>query len=305
MVAAREARQTTPRMSATPTRRTAFVLAGGGSLGAVEVGMLRVLAEHGLRPDLIVGSSVGAINAAYFAGRPSSDGAESLVRIWSGLGTGDVFPFSPVRGFFGFVGWQDGLVDPSGLRSLLERSLPYRRLEDAAVPCHIVTTDVLDGREVVLSTGDAVSALMASAAIPGVFPPVEREGRTLIDGGVASNTPVATAIALGADRLVVLPTGYSCSLASPPRGAIALALHALTLMIVHQLVVDVERFGDRAEIVVVPPLCPVETNPYDFGPTADLIARADASTRTWLATGGLERRGVPDELPAHGHALAP
>lgn len=292
-------------MSGSTARRTAFVLAGGGSLGAVEVGMLRVLTEHGLRPDLVVGASVGAINAAHFAGRPTPDGVAALAKVWAGLSTGDVFPFSPVRGFFGFVGWQDGLVDPSGLRALLERALPYRRLEETAIPCHIVATDVLDGREAILSTGDAVSALLASAAIPGVFPPVEREGLTLIDGGVASNTPVATAIGLGAERLIVLPTGYACSLGKPPHGAIAIALHALTLMIVRQLVVDVERFGERAEIVVVPPLCPVETSPYDFAPTAELMARAEASTRTWLATGGLERRGVPDELPAHGHALAP
>jgi NTE family protein len=285
--------------------RTAFVLAGGGSLGAVEVGMLRVLVAHGVRADLVVGASVGAINAAYYAGRPSVEGIDELVRIWTGLGAGDVFPLSPVRGFLGFIGWQDGLIDPGRLRALLERALPLRRLEDASIPCYLVATDVLDGREVVLSSGDAATALLASAAIPGVFPPVIREGRTLTDGGVANNTPLATAIALGAERVIVLPTGYACSLDHAPRGAIAMALHALTLMIVHQLVVDVERFGERAEIVVVPPLCPVETSPYDFGATADLIARADASTRTWLATGGLTRRGVPDELPAHGHGQTP
>lgn len=285
--------------------RTAFVLAGGGSLGAVEVGMLRVLAEHGVRADLVVGASVGAINAAYYAARPTPEGVAGLAAVWSGIHTRDVFPFSPARGLFGFLGWEDGLVDPRPLRALLERASPVARLEDAAVPCHVVATDVLDGREVVLSRGDAVSALLASAAIPGVFPPVVRDGRPLTDGGVASNTPVATAIALGAERVIVLPTGYACSLARPPRGAVAMALHALTLMIVRQLVVDVERLADRAEIVVVPPLCPVETSPYDFDATADLMARAAASTRTWLATGGLERPGVPHELPAHAHAEAP
>ena len=284
---------------------TAFVLAGGGSLGAVEVGMLKALVAHGLAADLVVGASVGAINAAYYAGRPNVAGVGALDGIWRGLRTGDVFPFSPVKGFFGFVGWHDGLVDSSSLRTLLERAIPYQRIEDAEIPCRFVATDVLDGREVVLSTGPVVSALLASAAIPGVFPPVARDGHTLMDGGVASNTPIATAIAQGARRVIVLPTGYSCALAAPPRGALALALHALTLMIVHQLVVDVEHFRDRAEIVVVPPLCPVTTTPYDFGPTADLIDRAEASTKTWLATGGLERRGVPEELPPHGHGLAP
>jgi NTE family protein len=173
------------------------------------------------------------------------------------------------------------------------------------IPCHVVATEVLDGREVVLSSGPVIPALLASAAIPGVFPPVVYDGRTLFDGGVANNTPIATAIELGAGRVIVLPSGYSCALPEPPRGAIALALHALTLMIVHQLVVDVQRFGDRAEIVVVPPLCPLLVSPYDFAPTGDLIDRAEASTKTWLATGGLHRRGIPDELPAHSHGQAP
>jgi predicted acylesterase/phospholipase RssA len=191
--------------------RTAFVLAGGGSLGAVEVGMLRVLAAHGLRADLVVGVSVGAINAAYYAANPTPAGVAELTRIWSGLRTRDVFPFSPVRGFLGFVGWQDALVDPTPLRMLLARELPYGRLDESKLPCHIVATDVLDGQEIVLSKGDAVTALLASAAIPGVFPPVAYGGKTLIDGGVANNTPIATAISLGTERVIVLPTGYSCA----------------------------------------------------------------------------------------------
>lgn len=267
--------------------------------------MLRVLAAHDVRADLVVGASVGAVNAAYYAGNPTPAGVAELTRIWGGIRTRDVFPFSPVRGFLGFVGLQDALVDPAPLRALLERAMPYRRLEDSVVPCHIVATDVLDGREVVLSRGDVVPALLASAAIPGILPPVALDGKMLVDGGVASNTPIATAISLGAERVIVLPTGYSCALASPPRGAIALALQALTLMIVHQLVADIERLSSRAEIVVVPPLCPVETTAYDFGTTATLIARAEASTKTWLATNGLARHGVPDELPPHDHAVAP
>ena len=284
---------------------TAFVLAGGGSLGAIEVGMLKALLTHGVRADFVVGSSVGAINAAHHASRPSLEGAQELDRIWRSLHTSDVFPLSPLRGLLGFVGWNDSLLDAGALRTLLERALPFARLEETAIPCHVVATDVLDGREVVLSTGPMITALLASAAIPGVFPAVARDGRMLIDGGVASNTPIATAIALGARRVVVLPSGFSCSLPGSPRGAIAMAIHALSLMITHQLVVDVERFHERAEIIVVPSLCPVEVTPYDFAAAGDLIDRAEASTRTWLATGGLTRRDIPEELVPHGHADAP
>jgi NTE family protein len=280
---------------------TAFVFAGGGSLGAVEVGMLEALVELGVRADFVVGASVGAINAASYAGRPDARGVERLAAVWRGLRTQDVFPLAPLKGLLGFVGWRTSLLDPSSLRRLLRRELPFDRLEDARVPCRIVATNVLDGSEVVLSSGPVVDALLASAAIPGVFPPVQLDGRHLIDGGISSNTPISTAVAAGAKRIVVLPTGFACALERPPSGALAMVLHALTLLIARQLVVDVLRWRETAEIFVVPPLCPVEASAYDFSATASLIERAAASTRAWLAAGGLERPEVPHELTAHAH----
>lgn len=280
---------------------TAFVFAGGGSLGAVEVGMLRALVAHGLRADLVVGASAGAINAASYAGAPDAAGVARLAAIWRRLRSQDVFPLSPLQGLLGFVGRRNGLVDPAPLRVLLERELPYARLEEARVPCRVVATDVLDGSEVVLSTGPAVEALLASAAIPGVFPPAELDGRHLIDGGISSNTPLSTAVALGAKRIIVLPTGYACALSEPPHGAVAMALHALTLLVARQLVSDVLRWQSQVEIVVVPPLCPVGTSPYDFSAAGTLIGRATASTEAWLAAGGLEKSELPHELTPHDH----
>lgn len=282
---------------------TAFVFAGGGSLGAVEVGMLQALVEHGARADFVVGASAGAINAASYAGRPDAEGVARLAAVWRRLRSADVFPISPLHGLLGFVGLRRSLLDPAPLRALLARELPYERLEQARVPCRVVATDVLDGSEVVLSSGPAVEALLASAAIPGVFPPQELGGRHLIDGGISSNTPLSTAVGLGAKRIVVLPTGFACALTEPPRGALAMALQALTLLVARQLVSDVLRWQAQVEIVVVPPLCPVETSPYDFSASGALIERAAASTRTWLAAGGLERPGVPHELTPHEHEV--
>jgi NTE family protein len=282
---------------------TAFVFAGGGSLGAVEVGMLKALVERGVQPDLVVGASVGAINAAYYAGSPDAAGVERLAAIWRRLRRADVFPMSTVQGVLGFLRGRASLADPSPLRALIARELPYERLEDARLPCSVVASDVLDGSEVVLSSGPAADALLASAAIPGVFPPVELDGRHLIDGGIASNTPLSTAIELGAKRVIVLPTGYACALTKPPAGALAVALHALTLLIARQLVVDVLRLRERAELLVVPPLCPITSSPYDFSATRRLIERAEASTRTWLAAGGLQRPELPRELAPHEHEL--
>ena len=151
--------------------KTAFVLAGGGSLGAVQVGMLRVLEAHGIKPDLIVGSSVGAINGAHYAGAATAEGINRLQQIWLGLRRGDIFPFG-LETLFGVI-WSRGfLVSSQGLRNLFERHLPYCTLEAARIPIHVVATDLLSGEAVVLSKGSVADAIMASCAIPAAFAPV-------------------------------------------------------------------------------------------------------------------------------------
>jgi len=283
--------------------RTAFVLAGGGSLGAVEVGMLEALVGAGVRPDFIVGSSAGAVNAAYFAGRPDVAGVRALRAIWAGLRARDVFPFSPLGGLLGALSLRDHMVDPGPFERLLTRNLPYRRLEDSEIPVHVVAANVLTGREALLSKGPAVPAVLASSAIPGVFPPVKIEGTYYFDGSVASNTPVSAAFELGAERIVVMPTGYSCEMKRVPTGALAMALHGINVLVARQLVVDVERFIDRTQIRVVPPLCPVSTQPFDFSAATELMDRSLTTTRAWLARGGLEHTGIPYELPPHTHEV--
>ena len=220
---------------------TAFVFAGGG-LGAIEVGMLRELVASGERPDCVIGASAGAINAAYFAGRPDADGIAMLEALWCRIRQ-DVMPFSMRSLIAMLLRNRPHLVEADALRLLLEKNLPYRRIEQAALPLHIVATDVLSGREVVLSAGPVVDAVQASAAIPGVFPSVSIDGMELVDGGVANNTPISVAIALGARRIVVLPAGFACALRVPPRSPIAHATHALTLVIARQLVRDLELYG--------------------------------------------------------------
>ena len=265
---------------------TAFVLAGGGSFGAVQVGMLRALHEHGLQPDLVTGSSVGAINGAFYAGAPGAEGIETLAALWRGLRRRDVFPFNAARLLRAALN-RNSLVEPTGLRRLLRAHLPYRMLEDSAIPMHVVATDLLTGATVRLSTGTAVEAVLASCAIPGIYPPVRIGDRQLIDAAVASNTPIRAAVELGATRLIVLPTRFACPLVGPPRGSFDAAFHAMDLVVIQQLMQDTERYSSRAEIITVPPICPQAVAPYEFSRAGELIDAAARSTRQWLASAGL------------------
>lgn len=270
-------------------KRTAFVFAGGGSLGAIQVGMLRELVRAGERADFVVGSSVGAINACFFAGRPDEDGVEALAETWRGLSRRDIFPLS----FSYALRWLRGsgsLFDPSNLRRLLERHFAFDRLEDAAMPVHVLATN-LNGEAIRLSAGPAVDAALASAAIPIAFPHVEFGGEFLVDGAIAGNTPIIDAAELGAERIVVLQTGYACTLSAPPRGAVAQGLHAINLLISNQMARDLRLLAGRVEIAVAPPLCPLDISPINFSHSSELMERAAASTRTWIAAGGLRERG--------------
>ena len=284
----------------TSALKTALVLAGGGSLGAVQVGMLRALLESGVEPDMVVGSSVGSINGAYFAGDPTLDGIAKLERLWCGLKRRDIFPWT-WRRLFGFIRGRGHLVTSDGLRRLLDSHLPYRDLKDAAMPVHIVASDVLSGKAVVLSRGPVTQAILASTAIPAAFAPVEIDGRLLCDGAVASNTPVTAAISLGARRLIVLPTGFACAPERPPSGAIASALHAITLLTASQLVAELERIRQPTQYHILPTACPLGVSPFDFARTQELIDQAYRRTLSWISEGGLDSNVIPDALRPHSH----
>ena len=280
--------------------KTAFVFAGGGSFGAIQVGMMHSLAAHGISADMVVGSSVGALNGAYYAGYPSLKGVLQLEAIWRGLTRHDVFPIT-WRTLLGFIRRRDFLIPHDGIQRLVDDHLPYRNLQDAKLPIHIVTTDIVSGDSVVLSEGSAAQAIIASTAIPGAFAPVRYKDFYLADGAISSNTPIKVAVAKGANRLIVLPTGYACSPHTPPTGAVATALHALTLLIARQVVGELEDIDPSIEYFVVPPLCPLVGSPYDFSRTADHIERAIRSTDAWLARNGLQKSGIPDEMRPHAH----
>jgi NTE family protein len=184
----------------------AFVLGGGGNLGALQVGMLYALIESGIRPGMIVGTSIGAINGAFMATRLDLEGIAELGRLWSSLRRRDVFGINAGTLVGGLFGRRGHLFDAGPMRRVVESFLNFRRLEDAPVPLAVVATELATGKPVVLESGDAVTALLASSAIPGILPPVEIGGRMLVDGAAAADLPLAQAVSLGAKELYVLPT---------------------------------------------------------------------------------------------------
>jgi NTE family protein len=292
-------------MSTTTYATTAFVLSGGAVLGAAQVGMLMALAEEGLEPDLIVGTSVGAVNGAWIAGHPGPRGVAGLADIWRRIRRDDVFPTRPLTGLLGLTGHRSHLIPDTGLRRLVARHLDFELLEDAPVPLHVIAADVQTGTDVRLDSGTALEAVLASTSIPGLFPPVAIAGHVLMDGGVVNNTPISHAVELGATTVWVLSTGYACALEEPPRGALAMALHALTLTINQRLALDVERYEATVDLRVVPPLCPIRTTPADFGHGAELIERTYRTTRAWLARGGTTPGSQAGLLEPHDHATLP
>jgi NTE family protein len=244
---------------------TAFVLTGGASLGAIQVGMLEALYTHGIEPDLIVGTSAGALNAAFVADRPQTvETAQELGDVWRGLGRNQVFPVNPVAGALGFLGLRNNLVPDSGLRNVVRQHLMATRLEDTRIPLHVIATDLLTGEDIRLSHGPALDAVMASAAIPGVLPSVTWDGRELIDGGVSNNAPISHAFELGADQVYVLPTAGPCELEEPPRGALAMLIYATGVLVRQGLAHDLARLADTGRVIVLPPPCPIRVSPSDF-----------------------------------------
>jgi NTE family protein len=256
----------TLRLAATPRPRTAFLLPEARALGALQVGMLRALCERGIKPDLLVGTSVGALNAAYIASRPQTvQTPRELARVWRELGREDVFPVHLPTLIAGLSKHRDHLVPGGPLKELVSRHVEFERLEQAEVPLHLVTLDLLAGEEMRLSEGPALAAVFAAAAIPRLLPPVRWGGRLLVDGGVVNNTPISHAVKLGARRIYVLSTQDPSdgALAQPPRGAVEATIHAFTLLTQARLEPDHARHGCDAELIVLPAANPARVQATD------------------------------------------
>lgn len=260
--------------------RTAFVLGGGGNLGAVQVGQLKALVERGIVPDVVVGCSVGALNGAAVAGNPTTDEVDRLARLWTGLHRNHIFPSSRLsRGPWLFV--KNGLsaYPNDGLRRVIDRWLHYRVFEESTVPLWVVATSVSTGVEQWFNSGDVAQALLASTALPGVFPPVDIGGKQYVDGGVVHNVPVSKAIELGATRIYVLDVAATRRKAAPHR-PYEMLLQAIGIAHTYRLRAELGHIPRGVEIHALPTVDPGKIRFDDFSRSGELIRKAyDASAR--------------------------
>jgi NTE family protein len=230
----------------------AFVLGGGGVLGAAEVGMARALLEAGIYPDLVCGTSVGAINGAAIAANPTPEGAEHLLAMWDALTEGGVLDGSPIRRVTELLRHRTSLHGNGDLRRLLRDRLPAHTFEDLAVPFECVAASVERAREHWFNTGDLIEPVLASCALPGVFPPVRIGEEHFFDGGLVNSIPLDRAVSRGAQTVWVLHVGRLEEELAPPRFPWEVAFVAFEISRRHRFHTDLERVSSEITVHVLP-----------------------------------------------------
>jgi NTE family protein len=275
-----------------PARRggTAFVLGGGGVLGAVEVGMLQALFERGIRPDLVVGTSVGAINGALVAADPTPVAVDRLRAVWGDLASSGVLAGSVLSRVSTLVRTRTHLHPREPLRDLLEEHLPARTFAELAVPFQCVAASIERAAEHWFADGALVPAVLASSAVPGLLPPVEIDGEHYLDGGLVHSIPVGRAVALGADTVYVLHVGRIDRPLRPPARPWEVATVAFEIARRHRFTADLAALPADVTLHVLP--TGEQATPSagdlrdlryrDLSRIADRIDRASAATRAYL-----------------------
>ncbi len=268
-------------------RPLAFVFSGGGAYGATQVGMLRALSEAGIVADLVVGTSVGALNGVRYAAEPNGS-IGALTDLWGSMGGKGVFGKTKIGTMLtaarnGLNRNASGLVSPEPLRKLIDSNVPVGRIEQLDIPTAVVATDALVGRPKLITQGEIGPALQATAAIPGVFPPVKIEGCFYVDGGVTANVPIRQAIAFGAKSVVVLDANPATMPGTLPHSVLGSVLHASMIMLRNQRSDAVDDLMGRHPILHLPQATPTTQSSFDFDNSFDLISAGHRHTEEFLS----------------------
>jgi NTE family protein len=271
----------TNRTSTCP--HVAFVLPGGGSAGAVQVGILRSLLEAGVYPDVLVGCSVGALNAASLATRPTLDQVSRMEEMWNGVGTSDVFGTGWHRAALRLVTRRDHVCSPTPLRALIRSACPARDLSELAVPVHVATTDFDHGVARWWTSGPAEDILYASACLPGLFPPAILDGVRHVDGGVLEPVPVLKAVDLDATKVFVIGEAADPhDLPAGGRTALEVLLRSFAISRYGRLPHPASLARPGQEVIEVPGASTAGIPITDFSHTGWLMAESRATSRAFI-----------------------
>ncbi len=272
------------------TGPVAFVLGGGGLLGSHEVGMLRALLEAGVRPDLVVGTSVGAVNGVLVAADPSPAAAERLHRLWLDLDSSGLFAGSVLGRLRTLARTRTSLHTDEPLRELLDRHLPVRTFAELRVPFQCVAASVERAAEHWFSSGPLTDAVLASCAVPGLLPPVRVGDGTYLDGGLVHSIPVGRAVALGARTVYVLQVGRIEQPLTAPRLPWQVGLVAFEVARRHRFAADMAALPAGVTAHVLPTGAPEKAPDLrsqlryrDRSGIADRIAGSYEATAAYLA----------------------
>jgi NTE family protein len=230
----------------------AFVLGGGGVLGAHEVGMLRALAERSIVPGLVLGTSVGAINGALFAADPTVEGVERLSGLWRESNFSEMSAGGLLRSVTTLARTGTHLQPLDEARERLRRALPVERVEDLRVPFQCVAASIERAAEHWFDAGVLADAVLASCAVPGILPPVKIGDEHFIDGGIVNSIPVARAVTLGARSIYVLQVGRLEKPLQPPRWPWEVGLVAFEVARRHRFASDLQSLPDGVKLHILP-----------------------------------------------------
>jgi NTE family protein len=231
----------------------AFVLGGGGVLGAVEVGMLRALLEAGVRPDLIVGTSIGAINGVLVASDPTDAVTDRLTRLWASPQAREVFGGNATAQIARFARARTHLHSAAPLRAMLMRELgSATAFDDLPVRFECCAASIERAAEHWFSRGRVVDAVLASCAVPGLLPPMIVDGEHFIDGGVVNSIPIGRAVELGAQTIFVLQVGRIDRPLTPPRNVVEVGRVAFEISRRHRYARELAAVPESVRVHVLP-----------------------------------------------------
>jgi predicted acylesterase/phospholipase RssA len=307
---------------------TAFVLLGGGSRGAAQAGAIAAVLEHGVRPDVIIGVSAGAWNGAYLAVDPTPERARALCAIWTSLKSSDLLGGGWWHAAFSAVSGQASLYSAAGPLGVAHRYMEKHLFEELKIPLHILAANLTTGRPMLFSSGHILPAVLASSAVPGIFPPVVLEKQIYVDGGLLEWDACAAALRLGAQKIYLFGCGAIGELSprmTGPRLVVAAArrkvsngriplpplFHGLDMRatvganllevlersweVVNQYqfqrAVETLR-ADGANVTAIEPMLPLLARGLDFSRSAVMIAAGRAAAEAALKPETLEASGA-------------